>query len=77
MQFGKCEMSKFSSLGINAYEQADSNNYNYYILPGMMWILQKNCSARRRKKLDHLPVLFENKKSDNHIIFSEATKGTN
>ena len=41
----------------------------------MMWILRKNCSARRRKKLDHLPVLFENKKSDNHIIFLEATKG--
>ena len=40
-----------------------------------MWILRKNCSATRRKKLDHLPVLFENKKSDNHIIFLEATKG--
>ena len=68
MQFGECEMSKFCSLGLNVYEQAESNNYNY-ILPGMMWILQKNCSARRRKKLDHLPVLYENKKSDNQIIF--------
>lgn len=77
MKFGESEKSKYSSLGINAYEQAESNNYNYYILPGMMWILQKNCSARRRKKLDHLPVLFENKKSDNHIIFLETTKGTN
>ena len=76
MKFGESEISKFSSLGINAYGQAEANN-NIYILPGMMWILQKNCSARRRKKLDHLPVLFENKKSDNHIIFLEATKGTN
>ena len=63
MKFGESEISKFSGLRINAKGKAEANNYNY-IIPGMMWILQKNCSARRRKKLDHLPVLFENKKSE-------------